>query len=93
LTNDKTDSGTNRAPYKIYNIGNNNPVPLMEFIGALEKNLGKTAVKNFLPMQAGDVPATYADVNDLMNDVGFKPSTSIETGVTKFVEWYNGFYA
>lgn len=86
------DPGTSKAPYKIYNIGNNNPVLLMDFIGELEKNLGKTAEKNFLPMQAGDVPATYADVDDLMHDVGFKPETSIEAGVAEFVDWFRTFY-
>ncbi|GBG15071.1 UDP-glucuronate 4-epimerase [Novimethylophilus kurashikiensis] len=86
------DPGSSRAPYRIYNIGNNNPVDLMHLIGQLEQNLGKTAEKNFLPMQAGDVPATFADVDDLMRDVGFKPATSIEDGIEKFVRWYKDFY-
>jgi UDP-glucuronate 4-epimerase len=86
------DPATSCAPYKLYNIGNNNPVELMDFIEALEVNLNKKAEKNFLPMQAGDVPATYADVDDLEKDVGFKPSTSVETGIKKFVEWYKGYY-
>jgi UDP-glucuronate 4-epimerase len=86
------DPGSSRAPYRIYNIGNNNPVDLMHLIGQLEQNLGKTAEKNFLPMQAGDVLATYADVDDLMRDVGFKPATSIEDGIEKFVHWYKDFY-
>ena len=91
-TGERPDPGTSRAPYKIYNIGNNNPVELMHLIGTLEKSLGVTAKKNFLPMQAGDVPATFADVDDLIADVGFKPSTSIESGVERFVAWYRGFY-
>lgn len=81
-----------KAPYKLYNIGNNNPVELMTFIEAIEKAVGKTAEKNFLPMQPGDVPSTYADVDDLMNDVGFKPSTTIEEGIHHFVQWYRDYY-
>ncbi|WP_139491602.1 NAD-dependent epimerase [Brevibacillus dissolubilis] len=91
-TGDAPDPGTSYAPYKIYNIGNNNPVQLMKFINVLEDKLGKEAIKEFLPLQAGDVPATYADVDDLMNDVGFKPVTSIEDGIGKFVDWYQSFY-
>jgi UDP-glucuronate 4-epimerase len=86
------DPGTSYAPYKVYNIGNNNPVELMTFIETIEKCLGKKAKKKFLPLQAGDVPATYADVDDLMNDVGFKPATPIEEGIKKFVEWYREYY-
>src|SRR5690606_39695404 len=86
------DPATSFAPYKIYNIGNNQPVQLLEFIETLENCLGKKAVKNFLPMQDGDVPATYADVNDLMQDVGFKPGTSIKEGIQKFVDWYLAYY-
>lgn len=86
------DSATSYAPYKIYNIGNNSPVELMRFIEILEKCLGKKAVKNLLPIQPGDVPATYADVDDLTRDVGFKPSTPIEEGIKKFVDWYKEFY-
>lgn len=86
------DPGTSYAPYRIYNIGNNNPVELMQFIEALEKYLGKKAVKNLLPIQAGDVPATCADVKDLMTDVGFRPGTSIEDGICRFVEWYRSYY-
>src|SRR3990172_8743733 len=82
------DPSTSYAPYKLYNIGNNNPLELMRFIEVLEDCLGKKAKKNLLPMQAGDVPATYADVDDLMRDVGFKPSTPIEEGIKRFVEWY-----
>jgi len=82
------DPGTSYAPYKIYNIGNNNPVELLYFIEVLENCLGKKAVKNLLPMQAGDVPATYADVDDLMQEVGFQPSIPIEEGIRRFVTWY-----
>ncbi len=89
---DEPDSATSYAPYKLYNIGNNNPVELMKFIEVLEDCLGRKAEKNLLPIQPGDVPATYADVDDLVNDVGFKPSTSIEEGIKKFVEWYREYY-
>jgi UDP-glucuronate 4-epimerase len=89
---DAPDPGTSRAPYKLYNIGNNNPVRLMDMIETLERCLGKSAVKNFLPMQPGDVPATFADVDDLMRGVGFKPATSIEEGLEKFASWYREFY-
>ena len=86
------DSATSYAPYKLYNIGNNNPVELMKFIETLEDCLGKKANKNLLPMQSGDVPATYADVDDLIRDVGFKPSTPLEKGIERFVGWYKGYY-
>ncbi|MFQ5455952.1 MAG: NAD-dependent epimerase [Nitrospirota bacterium] len=89
---DNPDSATSYAPYKLYNIGNNNPVELMMFIEVLEDSLGKKADKKFLPIQAGDVPATYADVDDLINDVGFKPATSIEDGINSFVKWYISYY-
>jgi UDP-glucuronate 4-epimerase len=88
----RPDPGTSYAPYRIYNIGNNNPVELLAFIEAIEQNLGITAQKNLLPLQAGDVPATYADVDDLMNDVGFKPATPIGEGIRRFVEWYRRYY-
>lgn len=88
----KPDPGTSYAPYKIYNIGNNNPVELLDFIETLEKYLGKKADKNMLPIQLGDVPATCADVDDLINDVGFKPVTTIEDGIKSFVEWYQSYY-
>ncbi|MBE9129700.1 MULTISPECIES: NAD-dependent epimerase [unclassified Coleofasciculus] len=81
------------APYKLYNIGNNQPVELLRLIEVLENCLGKTAVKNMLPMQPGDVPTTYADVNDLMRDVGFRPNTPIEVGVERFVNWYRSYYS
>jgi len=90
---DNPDPGTSYAPYKIYNIGNNNPVQLMEFIEEIENALGKEAQKEFLDLQPGDVPATYADVDDLMQDVGFKPETSIATGIRRFVDWYRDYYA
>lgn len=92
-TGEHPDPASSKAPYKIYNIGNNNPVQLMHMIETLESNLGMTAQKNFLPMQAGDVLATFADVDDLTRDVGFKPSTTIEAGLEKFVAWYKAFYA
>ncbi len=80
------------VPYKLYNIGNNQPVALMEFVRAIEQALGKTAVKEYLPLQAGDVPATYADVDDLIQDTGFKPSTTIHEGIGKFIDWYRSYY-
>lgn len=85
-------SATSSAPYKIYNIGNGNPVKLMEFIEALEGSLGVEAKKNFMPMQPGDVYATYADTQDLFDMTGYKPSMSVKQGVANFVEWYRGFY-
>ncbi len=81
-----------KEAYKIYNIGNSKPVNLMDFIKAIEKALGKKAKKNFLPMQPGDVPSTYADVSELIKDFNYKPSTSVEEGVRKFVEWYKENY-
>jgi UDP-glucuronate 4-epimerase len=89
---DHPDPGTSKAPYRIYNIGNNQPVELMHLIGCLEEAIGRKAEKRFLPMQAGDVPATYADVDDLVRDAGFRPATSIEEGVRRFVAWYREFY-
>jgi UDP-glucuronate 4-epimerase len=86
------DPGTSLAPYRVYNIGNNNPVNLLVFIETLEKSLGKEAIKNLLPLQPGDVPDTYADVSDLVNDLGYKPDTLLETGIRNFVEWYKSFY-
>jgi UDP-glucuronate 4-epimerase len=87
------DPATSAAPYRVYNIGNNQPVELMHLIEVLEGCLGKTAEKNFMDMQPGDVPATYADVDDLIRDVGFKPSTSIEDGVARFVDWYQSYHS
>jgi len=89
---DQPDSATSFAPYKVYNIGNNQPVKLLDFIEEIERNLGKKAEKNLMPIQDGDVPATYADVEDLMNDVGFKPKTSIQEGIKNFVDWYREYY-
>ncbi len=89
---DEPDPGTSTAPYKIYNIGNNQPVELMHLIETLERSLGKSAQKNLLDIQPGDVPATYADVDDLIRDVGFKPSTPIEEGVQRFVDWYRTYH-
>ncbi len=89
---DAPDPGTSVAPYRLYNIGNNNPVELMYLIETLEGALGKKAEKNLLPIQPGDVPATYADVEALVADVGFKPATPIEEGVRRFVEWYRDYY-
>lgn len=86
------DPATSYCPYRIYNIGNNQQETLMHFIEVLEECLGKKAEKNFLPMQNGDVPATFANVDDLVADVGFKPSTTIEEGLGKFVEWYRAYY-
>ncbi len=89
---DAPDPGTSYAPYKIYNIGNNNPVELIKFIEVIETALGKQATKQFMDLQPGDVVATYADVDDLTQDVGFKPATPIEVGIGRFVEWYKQFY-
>jgi UDP-glucuronate 4-epimerase len=89
---DRPDPGTSRAPFRVYNIGNHRPVELDYFISVLEKCLGKTARKNLLPLQPGDVPATFADVDDLMRDVGFQPSTPIEVGIQRFVDWYRQYY-
>ncbi len=89
---DRPDPSRSFAPYRLYNIGNNNPVELLRFIEVLEDCLGRKAEKNFLPMQPGDVPATYADVDDLMQAVGFKPSTSLEEGIKKFVAWYRDYF-
>lgn len=86
------DSATSMAPYRLYNIGSNKPIELMRYIEILEECLGKKAIKNMLPMQPGDVPATYADVDDLIADVGYQPDTPIETGIANFVEWYREFY-
>ncbi|TDM14918.1 NAD-dependent epimerase [Macrococcus bovicus] len=80
------------APYKVYNIGNNSPVRLMEFVEAIENKVGKTAKKNFMDLQAGDVPETYANVEDLFRDINFKPKTNIQDGVNRFVDWYIDYY-
>ena len=84
--------GSSIAPWKIYNIGNNSPVELMDYIAALEESLGKKAIKNFLPLQDGDVPDTFANVDDLVTDFDYKPNTSVTDGVKSFVNWYRDFY-
>ena len=89
---DQPDSGTSKAPWRVYNIGNNNPVDLMDYIEVLEKSLGKTAEKDFLPLQPGDVPDTYADVKDLVEQFDYKPSTTIEHGITNFISWYREYH-
>jgi UDP-glucuronate 4-epimerase len=89
---DAPDPATSRAPYRIYNIGNQRPIELMRYIEVLEECLGRKAEKNFLPMQLGDVPDTWADVEDLVADVGYRPSTPIEIGVRNFVDWYLDYY-
>ncbi len=91
-TGDSPDPGSSLAPYRVYNIGNNNPVHLLTFIETLENCLNKKAIKNLLPLQPGDVPDTYADVSELVNDFGYKPETKLETGIGHFVEWYKAFY-
>jgi UDP-glucuronate 4-epimerase len=91
-TGAKPDPGTSIAPYKVYNIGNSSPVRLMDFIEAIEEALGQKAIKNFLPLQAGDVPATWADVSDLEQGLGYKPNTDIRVGVKRFVEWYKEYF-
>ena len=89
---DEPDPGTSRAPYRLYNIGNQQPVELMRYIEVIEECVGRKAEKNLLPMQPGDVPDTYADAEDLARDVGYKPSTPIEVGVRNFVDWYVDYY-
>jgi UDP-glucuronate 4-epimerase len=89
---DHPDPATSRAPWRVYNIGNSSPVQLMTVVSLMEKALGREAIKQFLPMQQGDVPATYADVADLERDVDFKPSTSIEDGINRFIAWYRSYH-
>ncbi len=89
---DHKDPSTSSAPYKIYNIGNNSPVKLMDFIEAIENRLGKEIKKNLLPIQPGDVPSTYADVTDLIEDLGYKPNTPIQEGINRFIDWYVEFF-
>jgi UDP-glucuronate 4-epimerase len=89
---DHPDPGTSRAPWRVYNIGNNRPVNLMDYIGALENALGKKANKEFLPIQSGDVPDTWANVDDLVAQFDYQPNTSVERGVTNFVAWFRGYY-
>lgn len=88
----KPDPASSFAPYRVFNIGNNKPVELLRFIEVIEQKIGKKAIKNFMPIQDGDVPETYADVDDLMREIDFKPSTEIEVGVGKFVDWYLDYY-
>lgn len=88
----KPNPSTSVAPYRLFNIGNSNPVKLMDFIDAIENSLGVKAKKNFLPLQAGDVPSTWADVEDLWTNIGFKPSTPIQQGILNFVNWYSDYY-
>jgi UDP-glucuronate 4-epimerase len=89
---DNPDPARSSAPWRVYNIGNNNPVELLDVVGLLEQALGKKAVREMMPMQPGDVPATYADVDDLMRDVGFRPSTPIAEGVARFIAWYKDYH-
>jgi UDP-glucuronate 4-epimerase len=89
---DAPDPGTSKAPYRLYNIGNNQPVELLRYIECIEQSLGKKAQKNLLPLQAGDVPDTFADVEDLVRDVGYRPATPVDEGVRRFIEWYVGYY-
>jgi UDP-glucuronate 4-epimerase len=91
-TNQAMHPGISHAPYRLYNIGNHHPVELTRFIAILEEVLGKKAVKRFMPLQPGDIPATYADVDDLIAETGFKPDTPIEVGIPRFVRWYREFY-
>ncbi len=89
---DAPDTATSKGPFRVYNIGNNEPVELMHYIEVLEDCLGKKAEKNMLPLQPGDVPDTYADVQDLIEDTGYKPDTSVETGIANFVAWYKDYF-
>lgn len=86
------DPAISSAPYRLYNIGNNQPVELMKFVSIIEECLGKKATINFLPQQQGDVVATWANVSELMQDMNFRPATSIETGISRFIEWYRVYY-
>jgi UDP-glucuronate 4-epimerase len=91
-SSDAPDPATSRSPYRLYNIGSHRPIELMRYIEVLEECLGRKAIKNLLPLQAGDVPDTYADVDALARDVGYRPGTSIEEGVARFVAWYQDYY-
>jgi UDP-glucuronate 4-epimerase len=86
------DPASSRAPFRLYNIGNNNPVELMRYIEVLEQCLGRKARKNLLPLQPGDVPDTFADIDDLVKDVGYRPATPVEVGVRRFVDWFCDYY-
>ena len=89
---DDPDPGTSKAPYRLYNIGNNQPVELMRYIECIEQALGRKAQKNLLPLQLGDVPDTFADIDDLVRDVGYRPATPVDVGVERFVRWYVDYY-
>ena len=89
---DRPDPGSSKAPWRVYNIGNNAPVQLMRYIAAIEEAIGQTAIKELLPLQAGDVPDTYADVEDLVREFDYKPSTPVEEGIKRFVDWYRGYF-
>jgi UDP-glucuronate 4-epimerase len=89
---DAPDPSSSNAPWRIYNIGNHSPVPLMHYIEVLEDCLGRKAQKNFLPLQLGDVPDTFADIEDLVRDVGYRPATPVEVGVKRFVDWFCEYY-
>jgi len=89
---DSPNPATSSAPYRVYNIGHSDPVPLLEFVEVLERQLGIRAKRKYLPMQPGDVLATYADVSDLERDVGYRPETSIAVGLERFVDWYRDYY-
>jgi UDP-glucuronate 4-epimerase len=91
-SSENPDPGTSAAPYRVYNIGNNNPVHLLDFIGALEEAIGKKAILNLLPLQPGDVPDTFADISGLISDFGYKPNTTLKVGVNEFVAWYKQIY-
>jgi UDP-glucuronate 4-epimerase len=91
-SSDNPDPGTSKAPWRVYNIGNNRPVNLMDYIGALENALGKEANKEFLPTQPGDVPDTWANVDDLVQQFDYQPNTTVEQGVTNFAVWFKDFY-
>jgi UDP-glucuronate 4-epimerase len=90
-SNSNTSPESSKAPYRVFNIGNNEPIALMTFIESIEKAAGKVADKNYMPMQAGDVPATFADIDSLQKEVGFKPNTNIEYGMQQFVNWYKQY--
>ena len=91
-SSDRPNPASSSAPYRVFNIGNNQPVELNHFIECIEKAVGTKAIRNLLPMQPGDVPATFADIDALENAVGFRPSTPIDVGIQKFVDWYRGYY-
>jgi UDP-glucuronate 4-epimerase len=91
-SSDRPDPATSNAPFRLYNLGNHTPVPLLDFIASIERAIGKTAKKNFLPMQPGDVPATFADVTELKAAIGFEPKTPLDDGIKRFVAWYREFY-